>query len=125
MSSNLLHRLFPLFRESNIRIPNTVEIMISGTIFTTHGIYAYGTYQNKNINILQKYSFVKNGFTQFMVIDENGKHYNMINSIWYWKWNSIEDWNSLDKCENKSKKVKIYGYRIPLLGIFPNIVSIN
>lgn len=58
-----------------------------------------------------------------MIIDENGNHYNIINSVWYWKWNSIEDWAKLN--ENETKKVKIYGYRIHIFGIFPNIVYID
>jgi hypothetical protein len=55
-----------------------------------------------------------------MIIDENNKHYNVNNSFWYWKWNSIEDWSTLR--ENESINIKYYGYRIPFLGFFPNIV---
>jgi hypothetical protein len=86
-------------------------------------IYAYGTMQTKQINISKKYSFVRNGYTQFMIIDEKGNHYNMINSLWYWKWNSIEDWNNME--ENNKTTVKIYGYRASVLGIFPNIVNMS
>jgi hypothetical protein len=52
------------------------------------------------------YSFVKNGYTEFMVIDKKGNHYNMTNSLWYWKWNSIEDWNILEEQDDKKIKVE-------------------
>ena len=49
-----------------------------------------------------------------------GKHYNVNNSLWYWKWDSIEDWHNLET--NKPLTIKYYGYRVPLIGVFPNIV---
>ena len=56
-----------------------------------------------------------------MVIDNKGRHFNVNNSMWYWKWDSIEDWH---KIKNNNKiNVKYYGLRIPVLGIFPNIVQ--
>jgi len=67
--------------------------------------------------------YTQNGFTEFMIIDNSGKHYNVNNSFWYWKWNSIEDWHKINKGDVLN--VKYYGYRIPLFGIFPNIVHIQ
>jgi len=60
-----------------------------------------------------------------MVIDDNNKHYNVNNSLWYWKWDSIEDWNSIELNETNKLSVKYYGLRIPFLGFFPNIVKIK
>ena len=54
-----------------------------------------------------------------MIIDQNGKHYNVNNSFWFWKWNSNEDWH---KIQNTEINIKYYGWRIPLFGVFPNIV---
>jgi hypothetical protein len=85
-----------------------------------HGVYAFGTSETKFIKIKQKYTFDRNGFTEFMIIDENNKHYNVNNSIWYWKWNSIEDWHNLET--SKEISIKYYGWRVPLFGLFPNIV---
>ena len=56
-----------------------------------------------------------------MVIDSYGNHYNVNNSFWYWKWDSIEDWSSIEA--NKNLNMKYYGWRVPILGFFPNIVS--
>ena len=55
-----------------------------------------------------------------MVIDEQNNHYNVNNSLWYLKWNSIEDWHNINKDEEII--IKYYGWRFPPFGIFPNIV---
>jgi len=89
---------------------NLVNLAV-GTISTVtilgHCAYAFVTVENKNIVIKRKYKFNRNGFTEFMVIDENDKHYNVNNSLWHWKWDSIEDWNKLEP--NKEFNIKYYG----------------
>ena len=85
-----------------------------------HCTYTFKTTNNKIIDIQDKYMLTRNGFTEFMIIDTNGNHYNVNNSLWYWKWDSIEDWNKIQT--NKLLIIKYYGWRIPLLGMFPNIV---
>lgn len=84
-------------------------------------LYAIFTREEKEITVKKKYKFDKSGFTDFMIIDSNGKHYNLNNSLWYWKWNSIEDWHSIR--EEEKLNTLTYGWRVPILGIFPNIVS--
>ena len=60
-----------------------------------------------------------------MIVDNDGKHYNVSNSFWYWKWDSIEDWANVETNIEKKITVIYYGYRIPFLGMFPNIVEIS
>jgi hypothetical protein len=88
--------------------------------FFGNGIYAYVTVENKLIKVNKKYQFDRNGFTEFMIIDDNGVHYNVNNSVWHWKWVSIEDWHKLET--SKVLAIKYYGWRVPLLGLFPNII---
>lgn len=97
MSYNFLHKLIKIFKSTkDFEFKNINEIISTGIILGCHAGYTYGTSEIKNIQISNKYSFVRNGYTDFMIIDEQGNHYNMINSFWYWKWNSIEDWNKLN-----------------------------
>ena len=93
-----------------------------GSLFLIgHGVYAYGSTNLKKIEIKEKYQFTANGFTNFMVIDTEDTHYRVNNSFWFLKYNSIEDWCKMNK---KTKLfVKIYGFRIPFFGIFPNIIQ--
>ena len=85
----------------------------------THALYTYGSTTSTTIVVKDKYLFSRNGFTEFMIIDTTGKHYNVNNSFWYWKWDSIEDWCHLET--NTSVNIHYYGYRIPFIGVFPNI----
>lgn len=90
-----------------------------------HGCFAFGTTKQEELLITKKYKFVSNGFTNFMVIDDNGRHFNVNNSFWYWKWDAIEDWSNINVINNNKIRVSYYGYRIPILGMFPNIVCSN
>jgi hypothetical protein len=109
----------PLSSEMNYFVSLTLgAITIGGTL--GHCAYAFGTAETKFIKINKKYKFNRNGFTEFMIIDDNGNHYNVNNSVWYWKWDSIEDWHKLET--SKDISIKYYGWRVPLLGLFPNII---
>lgn len=92
-------------------------------VVSGHGLYTYGSTNKKIIDVHEKYTFQRNGYTEFMIIDKDGNHYNVNNSLWYWKWDSIEDWNKIST--NKQLVVKYYGFRVPVLGFFPNIVNTN
>lgn len=88
-----------------------------------HGMYALKTADSEKSVIVKKYKVVRNGFTDFMVMDEKGRHFNVNNSLWYWKWNSIEDWSNIK--EGEELYFKYYGWRIPVFGLFPNIYMSN
>jgi hypothetical protein len=108
-------------QSSNKSSLETSLMICFGTIgISLHCSYAIITSKNKIIRVDKKYKFVRNGFTEFIIIDENGQHYNVNNSFWFWKWNSIEDWHKIET--NKKCNIKYYGWRIPLFGLFPNIV---
>ena len=114
-----------LFNKNNFFNQNESDfsIYIKGLLLVTslasHCTYAITT-NNKDVTIIEKkYTMVRNGFTEFMIIDNEGRHFNINNSLWYWKWNSIEDWHKIK--EGSVIKFKYYGWRIPLFGLFPNI----
>jgi hypothetical protein len=97
---------------------------LTGSVFLFgHGVYTYSTTKNEIIQIDKKYKMNKNGFSNFMVIDKLGRHFNVNNSFWYNKWDSLEDWHKIEN--NKNILIKYYGFRIPILGLFPNIIRIN
>jgi hypothetical protein len=116
-----------MFCISNEPITNMLQFRLTMVLSTlgvgTHAVYTYSSTKSSTIVIKDKYQFDRNGITEFMLIDETGKHYNINNSLWYWKWNSIEDWHKLEV--NSHMRIKYYGYRIPLIGIFPNIFMSN
>ena len=99
----------------NVRMA-VMSITLGGNFF-----YALGTKKEATIYVSKKYQFDRNGFTEFMIIDGNGHHYNVNNSLWYWKWDSIEDWAKIKKGDHLM--ITYYGIRSPLFGLFPNIVK--
>jgi hypothetical protein len=127
MSTNFINLFNVFFKILSIPKLESKSINYSSNLLTfllgsgIHVFYTYGTEKKENIQVVNKYKMVKYGSTQFMLVDNNGRHYNVNNSIWYWKWDSIEDWN---KIKNGNEiAVKYYGLRIPFLGFFPNIVK--
>jgi hypothetical protein len=126
MSSNIFRIidgiLTALVKESSTSKPNIpLNATVLGVAGGIHALYAYGTSKTEEITIVSKYQIVNHGFTQFMIHDEKGRHYAVNNSLWYWKWDSIEDWSSMYKGDRI--KVHYYGIRSPLFGLFPNIVG--
>lgn len=96
-----------------------INILIAGYLG-----YKIGTKQEKEIIVTKKYKFNRFGFTKFMVIDEKGNHYNVKNSLFYWNWSSIEDWHLITL--NQPIYIKYYGYRLPIVELFPSIIkSVN
>ncbi len=60
-------------------------------------------------------------YTNFMVYTTDNKSYKNVNTIWYWKWRSTELQAYLDK--GKKYQATIYGWRIGMFDIYPNIIS--
>jgi hypothetical protein len=98
-----------------------VRVGLLSTIVVGHGLYAYSTEEKESIVVTKKYKMNQHGFTQFMIIDNKGRHFNVNNSLWYWKWDSIEDWHRIEEKSEEKLFIRYYGWRMPFLGIFPNI----
>ena len=93
------------------------------TVTASHCVYALSTSKKEKSVIVKKYDIVKNGFTEFMIIDNKDNHFNVANSLWFWKWNSIEDWSKIK--EGDEMYFRYYGWRVPLFGLFPNIYMLS
>jgi hypothetical protein len=96
-----------------------IKSILLVTTVSTHFTYAISTNKKEQTTVEKKYTMTRNGFTEFMIIDDKGRHFNVNNSLWYWKWNSIEDWHNIK--EGNEIKFGYYGWRVPVLGLFPNI----
>ena len=126
MSRHIIYNLFP-FLKSLVKpqSPNILTVLGTSVVLTYgHGSFALGTNKREKICVTKKYTYVVNGYTNFMIIDDKGRHFNINNSFWYWKWDAIEEWNNIDEKET-TLVVSYYGYRIPFLGLFPNVVDIS
>ena len=132
MSRHFFYRLFPMLK-SIIKGTNTdplISLYFSIGITYGHGAFALATNVREEICITKKYKYDTNGFTNFMIVDDKGRHFNVNNSFWYWKWDAIEEWTNIHDYNGRDKEkdnnkicIGYYGYRIPFLGLFPNIVE--
>lgn len=130
MSNNILRRIsralnLVFFDSPIIKDPSIIlgKIIFGTLVACGHSVYTFSTTQTDNIQVVKKYKMNRNGFTDFMIIDDKGRHFNINNSVWFWKWNSIEDWHKIE--EKKELPIKYYGWRYPIFGLFPNIVSLD
>jgi len=85
-----------------------------------HAGYVITTQNKKTIVVSSKYVYTYGGYTRFMVVDNTGTHYAVENSIWFWRWNAIEDWERIQI--GSPIRIHYYGWRIAPFGVFPNIV---
>jgi hypothetical protein len=119
MASGFINKVGKFLSTNTTPIDSILLRVKISFMIVPHIFYVLSTSSTKEIIVTDKYLFTCNGFTKFMIIDTNNKHYCVNNSLWYWKWDSIEDWSSINK--NNKIFVKYYGYRIPFLAVFPNI----
>ena len=124
--------IFPIAFESKhkrkFRSSESQIFFSSITLFgvIVHGCYAYGTNKSETILVEDKYTFTEKGFSQFCISAQNKskkEQYLIPHSIWYWQFDVNEKYQSMEK--NKFYNITYYGYRIPFLGIYPNIVDIK
>lgn len=92
-------------------------------IISLKGLYAYNTYFEKEIKVKDKYTRLNEGNGSYMMSDSNNNIYRFGKSLWFMKFDNAETWNSLEKEE--SYKISGYGWRIPLLNIYPNVVKVD
>ena len=95
----------------------------SAAIFYAEGAYLLGTTQKADITVAKKYTYVKNGNTNYMLVDDKGRHFNVDNCFLYWNWTTIEDWVALKPLEQR--RIYYYSYRVPFLGMYPTIVEFD
>lgn len=119
-----LARVF--IKSSKSKAENTdTEILILGAILgvgsAMHAAYAYGTERKEIITVNDKYQLFRGMSMQMIKTNNDDTHYAVPSSVWFWQFKSPELWRSLEV--GKTYTVQSYGWRMPLLGMFPNIVD--
>ena len=84
-------------------------------------VYSYFTSFEKKITVKEKDSVKTGKYGKNIVSDTDGNVYTIENSMFYDFFTAIELFTKIEL--NQSYKVKGFGYRIPILGIYPNIIS--
>jgi hypothetical protein len=84
-------------------------------------IYAYATKKNKIITIKNSTYFRQSKYGYNLISDKDNNIYQVKNSIYYLFFNSAELYQQLEV--NKTYNITYYGYRIPFLNMYPNIIT--
>lgn len=114
-------------------LSNILSIIAIAIIsFVVHLVYVFSTKFTKTITVKKTYTGVEdessgNGyydmFTTYMVVDTNNNVYQVSNSVWFWEWDAPEEWGKLSK--GRTYTVNGYGKRMGLLGMYPQIITIE
>lgn len=104
--------------------PIMASVIGAGTI--AHALYARLTDKIESIHVIDKYQIYTPSGTQFVLHVKSigdGSHHQMVipYSVWYWQFDVPELWSSINI--DTTYIIKSYGYRIPYLGTFRNIVE--
>lgn len=87
--------------------------------FGLHYSFYKLTDKRKTIIPKEKYVKVDNGFSRFMIVDENNNHYTVSKLLWKCKFDNAEQYSSMEI--GKSISAHYYGFRFPFFRIYPHI----
>lgn len=98
--------------------------IIAVILITINALYVFSTQFTKRITVKKKYTYGSRRARGSQQISDNDNNiYTVTNSFLMFHFTSAELFNKLDK--GRTYDVSGYGVRIPFLGMFPNITSIN
>ena len=85
-------------------------------------LYILLTKKSKKIIIKKKLTIVSYGFTKYIIIDTNNNIFEINNSVWFGKFNSLDDWIKINL--NKKYNINYYGLPNSIFGTKYQIVDI-
>ena len=101
-------------------------IMFYGALFLifilVQIIYVYSTRFERVITIKEKHDFSSGKHIRNTISDEEGNVYQITSSYPLLHFTDAEIWLNIEK--NKKYTILAYGWRIPILQLYPNIVAI-
>jgi hypothetical protein len=88
-----------------------------------HIIYVYFTRFERVITVKEKHEFSTGKYIRNTISDEEGNIYQIQSSLPLLHFSEAEIWLKVEK--NRKYTILAYGWRIPILGLYPNIVGIG
>ena len=102
-------------------IEAVVILLIIGSV-TVPAVVAYSTDETVTITVKDKERVVTYKTSKYLVFTDKGVYENT-DTVWYWKWDSSDVYNALEV--GKTYQVKVYGFRVPFLSWYKNIVELD
>lgn len=98
-----------------------VAIVVIGLI-TIDPILSYNTKSFVTFTVNDKATVINNTDSQYLIYTTAGV-FDDSDSLWYWKWNSSDVYNQLER--GGTYTATVYGFRIPFLSLYKNIVIVT
>jgi signal transduction histidine kinase len=116
-----------------MKVPSTVNYFFNNPI-AFYGIllaafliiqivYVYLTRFERIITVKEKHEFSTGKYIRNTISDEEGNVYQIQSSLPLLHFREAEIWLQLEK--NRKYTILAYGWRIPILGLYPNIVGLG
>ena len=97
-------------------------IIVFTLFITLSAMYSYGTKETMTCNVKNKERVFTKDRSKYIIFCEN-EVLEDTDTLWYLKFNSSDVYNDLDI--GKEYKLDVYGWRIPVLSAYRNIIRIN
>jgi len=104
-----------------ILVSGLIAVLIIG-IFSLSPMYAYMTDEEISCVVDSKERVVKTDSSKYLIFCEEEVLENT-DSLWYWKWNSSDFYRDIKVGEEYN--LRVYGWRIPFLSLYRNIIEIK
>jgi len=98
-----------------------VIVLVVGAIISSP-IIAYSTDVYVEDIVKEKERITKRDSSKYLIFGET-ETYENTDSLWYWKWNSSDIYGDLE--EGKTYRLRVYGWRIPFMSWYRNIIEIE
>jgi len=86
-------------------------------------LYYFGTRFQKSVMVKKTFNIYKKNGKGLMFEDTNNQTYRVSNLWFKGEFDSMEDWNLLQPGQQAT--IEGYGYRVPMLGMYPNVYSVQ
>lgn len=103
-----------------MRIPIAVLMVVA---LLSPVYYVYGTSETETVAVEDTFYRVSDGKQIYMVEFSDGRTMRVSDSLLRGHFSSTDDWRALRAGE--SVEVSYYGWRIPVLSVFPNVYRVN
>lgn len=103
--------------------PIVLYMSILGLYIIVQIVYVYFTRFERIITVKEKHEFSTGKYIRNTISDEEGNIYQIQSSLPLLHFSEAEIWLQVEK--NRKYTILAYGWRIPILGLYPNIVSIG
>jgi len=100
----------------------TLIILLVVSLLAISPIIAYNTDTYVEFTVNSKERIQSDDSSKYLIFTDNGVYQNT-DTVWYWKFNSSDVYNDLKVGDTYTARV--YGFRIPFLSMYKNIINVN